>query len=161
MASQIPRTPSEHDAVDRAWRRWAWLAIGGSALVSLVLGLIVVPSGEQPEFNPFAIICRAIGIPGYRTEGPNSPAATVTPVSDVAWSSQTRRMLTQAVAQRGAEMVRQSCAACHGEKGISVDPQQFPNLAGQSGEAIFKQLRDFQTGARKSRLHGSPREATY
>jgi cytochrome c553 len=39
------------------------------------------------------------------------------------------------------------CAGCHGEKGISPGPQ-FPNLAGQSAFAIYKQLHDFRSGAR-------------
>lgn len=149
MASQTPRTPSEHEALDRIWRRWAWLAVGSFVFVSLVLGLIVLPSREQPGFDTFAIICHAIGIPGYQTSRLNLPV-TARPVSDVAWSSETRRTLANASPQRGAEIERQSCAACHGGNGISVDPKQFPNLAGQYSAAIFKELRDFQTGARKS-----------
>ena len=150
MASQTPPDPSEHEALDRSVRRWAWLAVGGFVLVSLVLGLIVLPSREQPGFDPFSIICRAIGIPGYQTAVTNPPAAAAPPVSDVAWSSDSRRMLAHANPQRGGTIVRQTCAACHGQNGISPDPDDFPNLAGQYSAAIFKQLRDFQTGARKS-----------
>ena len=152
MASQTPRDPSEDEALDQSFRRWAWLAIGGFVLVSLFLGLVVLPSRDQPSFDPFAIICRAIGIPGYQTARPNPPATVAPPVSDVAWSSASRRMLAQANPQRGAALVRQNCAACHGQNGISTDPDDFPNLAGQYSAAIFKQLRDFQTGARKSAI---------
>jgi cytochrome c553 len=128
----------------------AWIAIGGFVLVSLVLGLIVVPSREQKGFDPFAVICRALGIPGYGTAGSNPSNGAAMPVSEVAWSAKMRRTLAAANPQRGAEIVKKSCAACHGEYGISTDPDDFPNLAGQYKAAIFKQLRDFQTGARKS-----------
>jgi len=40
------------------------------------------------------------------------------------------------------------CQGCHGEKGMSVDPTTFPNLAGQYAGYIFKQVQDFQLGNR-------------
>jgi cytochrome c553 len=40
------------------------------------------------------------------------------------------------------------CQECHGELGRSTSPA-YPNLAGQYAQYIRKQLRDFQTGARK------------
>jgi cytochrome c553 len=40
------------------------------------------------------------------------------------------------------------CAACHGNAGISAVPT-YPNLAGQQAAYIVKQLKDFQSGARK------------
>ena len=128
----------------------AWLAIGGFVLVSLVLGLIVIPSREQKGFDPLAVICRALGIPGYGSAGSNSFNSAAIPVSQVAWSAKMRRTLAAANPQRGAEIVKKTCAACHGAFGISADPDDFPNLAGQYKAAIYKQLRDFQTGARKS-----------
>ena len=41
------------------------------------------------------------------------------------------------------------CAACHGVDGNSVNPV-WPKLAGQHAEYIFKQLKDFHSGARKN-----------
>ena len=41
------------------------------------------------------------------------------------------------------------CQGCHGEKGISIDPTTFPNLAGQFAGYIFKQVQDFQMGNRQ------------
>ena len=41
------------------------------------------------------------------------------------------------------------CTACHGEKGISNNPE-WPNLAGQHESYLLKQLHDFQQG--KSRM---------
>jgi cytochrome c553 len=41
----------------------------------------------------------------------------------------------------------QVCSACHGDKGVSAT-FDIPSLAGQSPEAIYKQLSDYRTGAR-------------
>ena len=41
-----------------------------------------------------------------------------------------------------------SCAVCHGIDGLHKVPDA-PNLAGNSPEYIIKQLKAFQTGARK------------
>ena len=41
------------------------------------------------------------------------------------------------------------CATCHGVDGNSVNPV-WPKLAGQHAEYIFKQLKDFNSGARKN-----------
>jgi cytochrome c553 len=40
------------------------------------------------------------------------------------------------------------CAGCHGAAGISANPD-WPNLAGQKAKYTVKQLKDFQSGARK------------
>jgi cytochrome c553 len=43
----------------------------------------------------------------------------------------------------------QTCSACHGDAGVPQDPQ-FPELADQSAAAIYKELRDYKSGARVS-----------
>jgi cytochrome c553 len=40
-----------------------------------------------------------------------------------------------------------TCAGCHGVEGNSVNPQ-WPKLAGQHAQYIYKQLQDFKQGAR-------------
>ena len=40
------------------------------------------------------------------------------------------------------------CGACHGEKGLPVDPS-IPIIWGQHYGYLYLQLRDFQKGARK------------
>lgn len=40
-----------------------------------------------------------------------------------------------------------TCAGCHGPKGISMTPM-YPNLAGQKGAYIAKQLKAFKEGTR-------------
>ena len=46
-----------------------------------------------------------------------------------------------------------TCAACHGEDGNSQVPM-FPKIAGLQEAYIVKQLRDFQSGRRKSDVMG-------
>lgn len=43
----------------------------------------------------------------------------------------------------------QTCVVCHGEGGNSVNPT-WPKLAGQHQSYIFKQLKDFHSGAREN-----------
>jgi cytochrome c553 len=45
--------------------------------------------------------------------------------------------------------VKARCATCHGEKGETVG-EDFPRLAGQHESYLEKQLRDFQSGARRA-----------
>ena len=40
-----------------------------------------------------------------------------------------------------------TCAACHTADGNSTNPQ-YPKLAGQSADYLFKQLQDYKSGAR-------------
>jgi cytochrome c553 len=42
----------------------------------------------------------------------------------------------------------QVCAACHGADGNSADPQ-YPNLAGQTSQYLYMQIRDFKEGRRE------------
>jgi len=52
--------------------------------------------------------------------------------------------------QRGKKLSN-TCAACHGEKGISPNPV-WPNLAGQKQQYLFLQLKAFKSGERKNEL---------
>ncbi len=150
MSEALP-PPTEPSAADRSWCLWASVLVGAFTLISLILALIVLPSRSETRFDPFTAICRALGIPGYAKIPPDPGAATASaPVSNVAWTVETRRLLSNASATRGATVAKDTCGVCHGEDGKSVDPAQFPNLAGQSEAAIFKELRDFQSGDRKS-----------
>jgi cytochrome c553 len=43
------------------------------------------------------------------------------------------------------------CQSCHGEDGLSLE-ELIPNLAGQYASYIAKELRNFQSGARKNQI---------
>ncbi len=148
MSTDHDHGSRDTEAEDRLWRRWVSIAAGAFIAASLLVGLIVLPLREEAQFDPWGAICRAIGI---RSDAPVATAKpSEPPASSVTWSATTRLALLGGNPAGGSSIVKDTCAACHGEAGISVDPEQFPNLAGQTEEAIFKQLRDFQTGARAS-----------
>ena len=48
------------------------------------------------------------------------------------------------------EAKAQPCAACHGAKGVPVDPKTIPGIWGQEESYLMKQLRDFRNGERTS-----------
>lgn len=55
------------------------------------------------------------------------------------------------VAETGAQLAKDTCAACHGPTGNSPDPQ-FPKLAGQNPNYLYRQLWAFKTGQRPSEV---------
>jgi cytochrome c553 len=57
-------------------------------------------------------------------------------------------MQAQAADINAGQRLSASCAACHGQKGISSNPL-YPNLAGQKAPYLVKQMRDFKTGKRQ------------
>lgn len=44
---------------------------------------------------------------------------------------------------KAGEAKSATCVACHGEKGVSINPQ-WPSLAGQHAAYLLKQLKDFK-----------------
>ncbi|HVI35239.1 MAG TPA: c-type cytochrome [Gaiellales bacterium] len=142
--------PAEQQALDRPWRKWASIAVGGFVVVSLIFGFLILPTGQKGAYglDTFSAICRAFGVPGYGVNARGAPAGAAPPVSQVAWTPDTRHLLANASPERGAKLATEVCGGCHGENGVSVDPTQFPNLAGHPVHAIFKQLSDYRAGDR-------------
>ncbi len=58
-------------------------------------------------------------------------------------------------ADRGAEKAKQVCAACHGADGNTPLQPDYPRIAGQHEDYLYKALRDYQSGARKNAIMGS------
>jgi cytochrome c553 len=58
-------------------------------------------------------------------------------------------------ADRGAEKAKQVCAACHGADGNTPLQAEYPRLAGQHEDYIYKALRDYKSGARKNAIMGA------
>jgi cytochrome c553 len=114
-----------------------------------LLGFVAIPAGQKggAHLTMGHAMERAAGLePGSPAVPQPLSTATSIPVSTVSWDPQVMKILAAGRTQRGAELAAQTCAACHGEKGLSQG--QFPSLAGQSPYAIYKQLHDFQSGAR-------------
>jgi cytochrome c553 len=135
---------------DRRWGLIAAAAVAGALAFSTIVGFIVIPIAEAPGggIDAWTAICRAVGVqPGVPGHPQPPVSATAQPVSQVVWSPHTLAILASADPRPGAELASGLCASCHGEDGLTVS-DQFPKLAGQSPEAIYKQLSDFRSGAR-------------
>ncbi len=143
MADADPRV------LDQAWRRWASLLVLGALALGAGAGLLLLPlvQGSAGGVDAFTAICRSLGIAAGTPAVTAPPSdARAQPVSQVAWSSGLIERLARPQAEAGRALA-DTCAACHGERGISADPA-VPNLAGQSGLALFKQLSDYRSGVR-------------
>ncbi|HSV23005.1 MAG TPA: c-type cytochrome [Xanthobacteraceae bacterium] len=121
-------------------------------LVAVLIGFVWLPSAQRNSegLDLWNAICRAVGLPNV--SAPTSVAIAAKPASTVAWTAETRRRLAQGNAVRGAALAT-TCNNCHGANGISADAA-FPNLAGQSVDAIYKQLEDYRSGKRNPTVMG-------
>jgi cytochrome c553 len=154
MARAPRKRPAARDRLDAAWRsRAAGVVVAAVALGGL-LGFILVPAGQRSgaHLTMGHAMERAAGLaPGSPAAPQPVSGATALPVSTVSWNPEIMRILAAGRTDRGAQIAAQTCAACHGDKGLSQSlgtGPVFPSLAGQSAYAIYKQLHDFQSGAR-------------
>jgi cytochrome c553 len=145
---------SEPAVLDRPWRLWASIAVFGIALSGVLLGVLIIPivQGRSDGIDAYTAICRALGIlPGSPARRQVPDRTPPTPVSQVVWTPAVLQILADAKPERGLAKAQEVCVACHGEQGVSAAPE-YPNLAGQSGAAIYKQLNDYRTGSRTNPL---------
>lgn len=143
----------ENESEDRQWRKWAGVLVVLSAAGAAALGFIVLPvvQGRAAGIDAWTAICRSLGIlPGTPAVSQPLSTALAAPVSNVAWTPAILRRLAETDPARGVA-ASQLCIGCHGEAGISLNPQ-FPDLAGQSAFAIYKQLHDYKSGVRTNEL---------
>jgi cytochrome c553 len=144
----------EPDVLDRPWRIWASIAVFGIVLSGILLGVLIIPvvQGRSDGIDAYTAICRALGIlPGSPARQQVPDRTPPAPVSQVVWTPGLLQILADAKPERGRAKAQEVCVACHGEQGVSASPD-YPNLAGQSGAAIYKQLNDYRTGSRKNQL---------
>jgi cytochrome c553 len=137
---------------DSPWRLWSWIAVVAALLFGGGLGIVVIPlvQGGSGGVDAFTAICRAIGVlPGSPARPTPSTQATAVPVTQVAWTDKTIGEITRADRNNGAKIAEQRCISCHTVEGNTPDPT-IPRNAGQSRFAIYKQLHDYKSGARKN-----------
>lgn len=132
--------------------RWFVLSIAGVAAIALVAGLIGfvwIPyrQSDQTIAGFWDAICRAAGAPAASAATKESGTQVVR-ASEVIVTPQMVSVDNLSIG-RGATLALR-CTMCHGVRGMSG--ADTPNLAGQYAEAIYKQLRDFQSGHRKSEI---------
>lgn len=135
---------------DRNWSAGFVAAIVGIVGFAFLMGFVLVPivQGRAAGIDAWTAFCRAAGLlPGSPAVVQPVTDAQARPVSQVAWGPDVLQRLGRADLKAGEAVARQTCAACHGERGLSPS-EQFPHLSGQSAAAIYKQLHDFRTGAR-------------
>ena len=79
------------------------------------------------------------------------PTAGAGPSSAVAFDVATVKMLKAADPARGEALAKEGkCKKCHGDFGISDDPEDV-NIAGMSTSYLYKQLKDYQEKNRDDR----------
>jgi cytochrome c553 len=154
MAERPIDSPPESSAVDRPWRTRAAAVVVTAALTGSVIGFVLIPLGQKSgaHLSMGHAMQRAAGLESGSPAAPQplNTAAPI-PVSTVSWNPEVLKILASGRSDRGAQIAGQTCAACHGDKGLSPSigaGPAFPSLAGQSPYAIYKQLHDFQSGAR-------------
>jgi cytochrome c553 len=144
----------ERAKADRRWGIVSSVLVAAFLAISMFVAFIGLPviQARSAGIDTWTAICRAVGVlPGTPARPQPSSTARAEPVSRVSWSPGTLTILARGDLRIGASLAGSTCVACHGERGVSP-AGQFPHLAGQSAAAIFKQLSDYQTGARVSPL---------
>jgi cytochrome c553 len=141
MSSESSRAPSN---------RWFATAIGGTLLVvavSIVTGFVWLPVAERdsPFRSVWDAICSSAGLirrsPIIEVSKPNYKTSNVVVSPEMLPAAS-----AESIGRGGTLALR--CTMCHGPRGVS--DAKTPNLAGQYAPAIYKQLRDFRSGARTS-----------
>ena len=149
MSETSDSTTTEPREIDKPWRTWAAAIVLFIIAFGAFCGLVLIPvvQGRAAGVDAWTAICRAVGV------APGSPAvqqpvttAPAHPTTEVAW---TPEIVTRLNGRAGAAGARTAeiCAGCHGAQGIAPTPA-FPDIAGQSAFAIYKQLHDYRNGAR-------------
>jgi cytochrome c553 len=134
------------------WRN-PWFAAsvgvtGAMVVLSLIVGFALLPyAGTNSRLTSlWDAICSAAGVP--RATVVSEPAKPDFTTSNVVMNSQMFAPDARSVG-RGATLAMQ-CAICHGSnRQGQVDT---PNLEGQPGSAVYKQLRDFKVAARTNAI---------
>jgi cytochrome c553 len=130
------------------WFRTSVAATVGLAAVSAVVGFVWLPSAQSdaPFQGIWNAICSAAGVP-QQWLGGGTPVVSKVRLSQVQVTPQLLANPSSNSVGRGATLALR-CTMCHGERGMS--DANSPNLAGQYAVVIYKQLLDFQHGARNN-----------
>lgn len=123
------------------------LALAVLVVLSFGVGFWWLPS-VKPDFAQGSLweaICRAAGVPStwYAPLERNDAQASRFPVVPVP-----ANFMGGDVGRGGTLAL--SCTMCHGARGVSAS--DVPNLAGQYGEVLYKQLLDYKFGQRSHAL---------
>lgn len=128
--------------------RWFTVSVGltaGVAIVSILIGFIWLPSvqTDKPFTGIWNAICSAAGVPQQWFV--STPVTSNVKTSEVVVTPTMFAHVDALSIGRGATLALR-CSMCHGPQGVSQ--ANSPNLAGQYETVVYKQLKDFQSGAR-------------
>jgi cytochrome c553 len=133
--------------------RWFTASVGGTlaiAIVAIAIGFVWLPS-KHADFEQrgwWAAICSAAGVPSS-WYGNSTNVAGPAPSNVVVLPPLWRVRADVDSIGRGATLA-QNCSMCHGVQGAT--PVTAPVLSGQYADAIYKQLRDYQSGQRPNSI---------
>ena len=135
------------DWIEDRWVVTGVAITGGIACAAILLGFVILPLLQGPRFyaDLWDAICSAAGV--LTRSAPAQVVAPRRPVTQVVLTPDMLRPADADAIGRGATLA-QNCTMCHGARGLS--PADTPNLAGQYPFFIYKELKDFQSGARPS-----------
>jgi cytochrome c553 len=130
--------------------RWFTISVFGTialAAISALIGFVWLPSAQRDtQFSGiWNAICSAAGVPRSWYAGEEVIIGPKVKLSSVQVTPQLLASASANSVGRGATLALR-CTMCHGERGMSQ--ANSPNLAGQYASVIYKELMDFQTGAR-------------
>lgn len=128
--------------------RWFTLSVGATivtVIASILIGFVWLPSAQRDaQFTGiWNAICSAAGVPQKWLV--SEPETSRVKTSEVVLTPTTLAGADGLSIGRGATLSLR-CTMCHGPQGLSY--ANSPNLAGQYATVVYKQLKDFQSGAR-------------
>ena len=129
---------------------WFTWSVGGTiaiAIVGILIGFVWLPSRSSAfgDLSLWARICGAAGVPSNWYSGESATGAVP---SNVVVRPPWHPTLRADSIGRGATLATQNCSMCHGALGATQNTA--PALAGQYPDAVYKELRDYQSGKRQS-----------
>ena len=132
--------------------RWFTVTVGGIlgvAVFSVAVGFVWLPSAQSDQAfqGVWNAICSAAGVPQKWLRDSSATPVPLVQTSAVAMTPQLLAEPGSTSVGRGATLSMR-CTMCHGARGMSE--ANTPNLAGQYASVIYKQLLDFQSGARRN-----------
>jgi cytochrome c553 len=120
----------------------AILTVAAIGVVAFTIGFYVLPT-QDPSGTVWQRMCRAAGF--VRSPADYSKSVAPRTFTSVVVPHALFGVGTPEQIGRGATLALR-CTVCHGAQGLSG--ADAPNLAGQYAEVIYKQLLDYQRGAR-------------
>ncbi len=141
-----PEAPERLYSFRNRWFTSAVAATGLVAVLSAGIGFVALPLFQTgtPFSGVWDAICSAAGLvrPAPVASSPIEPVARTT---NVVVTPQMLQLGDAGAIGRGATLAM-ACTSCHGARGLSE--ADSPNLAGQYATMVYKQLRDYNSGAR-------------